>query len=95
MQRDIMSAFLSRYVDPEIETLSFELARDGWLGMEQSLHAGWQRGSNKLSRTMASPESPDSNVGSEIIACNPIGDRESEVVRLNETYLSELEPPDF
>ncbi len=95
MQRDIISAFLSRYIDPSTETLSFESARNGWLGMEQSLQAGWQRGSNKLSRTMASPESPNSDIGLEIIACNPIGNREAEVVRLNETCLSELEPPDF
>ncbi|MEI2583392.1 zinc ribbon domain-containing protein [Scytonema sp. PRP1] len=42
MQRDILSAYLSRYVDPKTETLSIQLARDGWLGMEQSLLDGWR-----------------------------------------------------
>lgn len=51
MQRDILSAYLSRYVDPTNETLSIELARDGWLGMEQSLLDGWQIGSNQSART--------------------------------------------
>jgi transposase len=44
MQRDILSAYLSRYVDPKTETLSIKLARDSWLGMEQSLLDGWQVG---------------------------------------------------
>ncbi|WP_461925910.1 RNA-guided endonuclease TnpB family protein [Nostoc sp.] len=51
MQRDILSAYLSRYVDPKDETLSIELARNGWLGMEQSLLDGWQIGSNQSART--------------------------------------------
>jgi hypothetical protein len=44
MQRDILSAYLSRYVDPKTETLSIQLARNGWLGMEESLLDGWQHG---------------------------------------------------
>ncbi|MFK0730111.1 MAG: RNA-guided endonuclease InsQ/TnpB family protein [Gloeotrichia echinulata GP01] len=54
MQRDILSAYLSRYVDPKTETLSIKLARDSWLGMEQSLLDGWQNGSNQSARTKAS-----------------------------------------
>jgi hypothetical protein len=30
MQRDIFSAYLSRYFDPKTETLPIELARNGW-----------------------------------------------------------------
>jgi putative transposase len=44
MQRDILSAYLSRYIDPKTETLSIQLARNGWLGMEKSLLDGWQNG---------------------------------------------------
>jgi putative transposase len=55
MQRDILSAYLSRHVDPKTEILSIQSARDGWLGMEQSLLHGWQRGSNQSARTEASP----------------------------------------
>jgi putative transposase len=44
MQRDILSAYLSRYVDPKTETLSIQLARNGWLGMEKSLLDGWHSG---------------------------------------------------
>ncbi|QSJ19538.1 transposase [Nostoc sp. UHCC 0702] len=45
MQRDILSAYLSRYVDPKKETLSIQSAKHGWLGMEQSLLHGWHNGS--------------------------------------------------
>ncbi|MBF2064305.1 MAG: hypothetical protein IGS39_07770 [Calothrix sp. C42_A2020_038] len=47
MQRDILSAYLSRYVDPKEETLSIEEARNSYSGMEQSLLDGWQHGSNQ------------------------------------------------
>jgi putative transposase len=74
MQRDILSAYLSRYVDPKDETLSIELARNGWLGMEQSLLDGWQNGSNQSARTQASPKSPVSSsstsCGTERISSN-------------------------
>ncbi|MHC5597864.1 MAG: RNA-guided endonuclease InsQ/TnpB family protein [Nostoc sp.] len=50
MQRDILSAYLSRYVDPKTETLSIQSARNGWLGMEKSLLDGWQDGSNQSAR---------------------------------------------
>jgi putative transposase len=49
MQRDILSAYLSRYVDPKTETLSIQLARNGWLGMEKSLLDGWQDGESSRS----------------------------------------------
>ncbi|MHC5611113.1 MAG: RNA-guided endonuclease InsQ/TnpB family protein [Nostoc sp.] len=51
MQRDILSAYLSRYVDPKTETLSIQLARNSWLGMDKSLLDGWQDGSNQSART--------------------------------------------
>jgi putative transposase len=49
MQRDILSAYLSRYVDPKTETLSIQLAKNGWLGMEKSLLDGWQDGESSRS----------------------------------------------
>ncbi|MCC5666211.1 hypothetical protein LC653_20370 [Nostoc sp. CHAB 5784] len=58
MQRDILSAYLSRYIDPKTETLSIQLARNGWRGMEQSLLDGWRVGSNQSARTQACPKSP-------------------------------------
>lgn len=58
MQRDILSAYLSRYVDPKTETLSIELARNGWLEMEQSLLDSWQNGSNQSARTQTCSKSP-------------------------------------
>jgi putative transposase len=71
MQRDILSAYLSRYVDPKTETLSIQSARDGWLGMEQSLLHGWQKGSKQSARTEASPKSP--TIGrTELMCSNPI-----------------------
>ncbi len=91
MQRDILSAYLSRYVDPTTETLSIESARNGWLGMEQSLLEGWQRGSTKSARTKASPKSPSN--GSERISSNLIGVGESESVRTFRTRTTESEPP--
>ncbi|MHC5672372.1 MAG: RNA-guided endonuclease InsQ/TnpB family protein [Nostoc sp.] len=51
MQRDILSAYLSRYVDPKTETLSIQLARNSWLGMDKSLLDGSQDGSNQSART--------------------------------------------
>lgn len=91
MQRDIFSAYLSRYVDPTSETLSIELARNGWLGMEQSLIAGWQRGSNQPARVEASPKPPSD--GLELVAIALIGVGESEGESLNETRTTESEPP--
>jgi putative transposase len=85
MQRDILSAYLSRYVDPKTETLSIQLARDGWLGMEKSLLDGWQNGSNQSARTATSSKSPISNNGLERMSSNLIAREESEPVRVNET----------
>lgn len=79
MQRDIFSAFLSRYVDPTTETLSIELARNGWLGMEPSLRAGWQNGSIKPTRAEALRTKPPRE-GLELVACDLIGRRKSESV---------------
>ncbi len=84
MQRDIFSAYLSRYVDPKTETLSIPSARNGWLGMEQSLLDGWRSGSNQSARTATSSKSPINN-GSELMSSNPIAREESEPVRANET----------
>jgi putative transposase len=85
MQRDILSAYLSRYVDPKTETLSIQLAINGWLGMEKSLLHGWQRGSNQFPRTEASPKSPAVG-GTEEMCSNLIACEESEPVRVNETH---------
>jgi hypothetical protein len=70
MQRDILSAYLSRYVDPKTETLSIQLARNGWLGMEKSLLDGWQDGSNQSARIATSSKSPVSNDGLERMSSN-------------------------
>ena len=94
MQRDILSAYLSRYVDPKTETLSIQLARNGWLGMEQSLLDGWQNGSNQSARTATSSMSPTSNSGIERISSNPIAREESEPVRVNETHAVSWNPLD-
>ncbi len=97
MQRDIFSAYLSRYVDPTTETLSIELARNGWLGMEQSLLDGWQNGSNQSARTESSTKSPTSSnsagCGIERISSNPIAREESEPVRVDETHVVSWNPP--
>jgi putative transposase len=85
MQRDILSAYLSRYVDPKTETLSIQLARNGWLGMEKSLLDGWQDGSNQPSRTAASLKSPISNNGLERVSSVLIAREKSEPIRVNET----------
>jgi putative transposase len=85
MQRDILSAYLSRYVDPKTETLSIQLARNGWLGMEKSLLDGWQDGSNQPARTLSGSKSPISNNRSERVSSNLIAREESEPVRVNET----------
>lgn len=95
MQRDILSAYLSRYVDPKTETLSIELARDGWLGMEQSLLDGWRNGSNQSARTATSSKSPTSSCGTERISSNPIAREESEPVRVNETHAVSWNPLDL
>ena len=95
MQRDILSAYLSRYIDPKTETLSIELARNGWLGMEQSLLDGWQNGSNQSTRTEASPKSPTNNSGIEWMSSNPIVREKSEPVRVNETHAVSWNPPDL
>lgn len=84
MQRDILSAYLSRYVDPKKETLSIELARNGWLGMEKSLLDGWQKGSNQSARTATSSKSP-TNSGLEWMSSNLMAREESEPIRVNET----------
>lgn len=94
MQRDILSAYLSRYVDPKTETLSIELARNGWLGMEQSLLDGWRVGSNQSARTATSLKSPTIG-GIERMSSNPITSEESEPVRVNETYAVSWNPPDL
>jgi len=91
MQRDILSAYLSRYVDPKTETLSIQLARDGWLGMEQSLLHGWQKRSNQSTRTEVSPKSPTIG-GTELMCNNPIACEESEPVRVNETCTASWYP---
>ncbi len=93
MQRDLFSGFLSRYVDPTTETLSFELAKNGWLGLEPVLQAAWQSGSKQPARVEARPKPPSD--GSELVACNLIGYGESESQRANETYVTESEPPRF
>jgi putative transposase len=80
----ILSAYLSRYVDPKTETLSIQLARNGWLGMEKSLLHGWQNGSNQFPRTEASPKSPAVG-GTEEMCSNLIAREESEPIRVNET----------
>lgn len=85
MQRDILSAYLSRYVDPKTETLSIQLARNGWLGMEESLLDGWQHGSNQPARTTTSSKSPITNNGLEWVSSNLITREESEPARVNET----------
>jgi len=85
MQRDILSAYLSRYVDPKTEILSIQLARNGWLGMEKSLLDGWQDGSNQCARTATSSKSPISNDGLERMSSVLIAREESEPVRVNET----------
>jgi putative transposase len=92
MQRDILSAYLSRHVDPKTELLSIQSARNGWLGMEQSLLDGWQNGSNQSARTATGSKSPISNSGSERVSSNLIARvrvasrrEESEPVRVNET----------
>lgn len=92
MQRDILPAYLSRYVEPKTETLSIQLARNSWLGMEQSLLDGWQNGSNQSTRTAASPKSPTSNSGTELMSSNPIACKESEFVRTNETCYASWNP---
>ncbi len=92
MQRDILSAYLSRYVDPKTETLSIELAKNSWLGMEQSLLEGWQKGSNQSARTATSSMSPTSNSGIERISSNPIAREESEPVRVDETHCVSWNP---
>ncbi len=84
MQRDILSAYLSRHVDPKTETLSIQSARDGWLGMEKSLLHGWRNGSNQFPRTKASPKSPAVG-GTEEMCSNLIAREESEPFRVNET----------
>ena len=94
MQRDILSAYLSRYVDPQTEILSIELARNGWLGMEQSLLDGWQKGSNQSARTATSSKSPVFD-GIERISSNPIAREESEPIRVNETHRVSWNPPDL
>lgn len=91
MQRDLLSAYLSRYVEPKTETLSIELARDGWLGMEQSLLDGWQNGSNQSARTATSSKSPTSG-GIERISSNPIAREESEPARVDETHAVSWNP---
>lgn len=95
MQRDILSAYLSRYVDPKTKTLSIQLARDSWLAMEQSLLDGWQNGSNQSTRTATSSKSPTSNGGIEWMSSNPIAREESEPRRVNETHAVSWNPPDL
>lgn len=90
MQRDIFSAFLSRYVAPTSETLSIELAKDRWLGMEPSLREGWQCGSIKPTSVEASPKPPRKR--SESVSRALIGRRESESERTYETCGTESDP---
>ncbi len=98
MQRDILSAYLSRYVDPKTETLLTEEARNSYSGMEQSLLDGWQNGSNQSTRTATSSKSPI-NSGSELMSSNPIARvrvasrrEESEPERVNETHAVSWNP---
>ncbi|MBF2062977.1 MAG: transposase [Calothrix sp. C42_A2020_038] len=97
MQRDILSAYLSRYVDPKEETLSIEEARNSYSGMEQSLLDGWQHGSNQSASTATSSKSPisGSNIGNgvERISSKPIARKESEPVRVDETCVASWNPP--
>ena len=93
MQRDLFSGFLSRYVDPLTESLSFEQALNGWLGLEQVLQAAWQSGSKQPARVEASLKPPSN--GLELVACNRIAHGESEPERVDETYAAESEPPRF
>jgi putative transposase len=92
MQRDILSAYLSRYVDPESELLSIEEARNSYSGMEQSLLDGWLRGSNQSARTEASLKSPipgnGAGCGTEQMSSASIAREESEPVRVNETCVA-------
>jgi putative transposase len=85
MQRDILSAYLSRYVDPKTELLSIQSARNSWQGMEKSLLDGWQNGSNQSARTATSSKSPISNSGLERMSSDLIACEESEPARVNET----------
>ncbi|MFQ4142122.1 transposase [Chlorogloeopsis sp. ULAP02] len=91
MQRDILSAYLSRYIDPKTETLSIQLARSGWLGMEQSLLDGWRVGSNQSARTAASPKSPTIG-GTELMSSHSIAREESESARTDETHVVSWNP---
>jgi transposase len=95
MQRDILSAYLSRYVDPKTETLSIQSARDGWLGMEQSLLDGWQCGSKQSASTATSSKSPTPRSGIEWMSSNPIAREESEPRRVYETHVVSWNPPDL
>ncbi|MBC1240709.1 RNA-guided endonuclease TnpB family protein [Nostoc sp. 2RC] len=92
MQRDILSAYLSRYVDPKTETLSIQSAGDGWLGMEQCLLDGWRNGSNQSARTATSLRSLIGNNESELMFSNPIPCEESEPERVNETHAVSWNP---
>ena len=84
MQRDILSAYLSRHIDPKTETLSIQSAKDGWLGMEKYLLHGWRNGSNQFPRTKASPKSPAIG-GTEEMCSNLIAREESEPFGVNVT----------
>jgi putative transposase len=95
MQRDILSAYLSRYVDPESELLSIEEARNSYSGMEQSLLDGWRIGSNQSAKTKASPRSPINGGGTERMSSNLIAREESEPVRVDETHVVSWNPPDL
>jgi putative transposase len=97
MQRDILSAYLSRYVDPTNEVLLIEEARNSYSGMEQSLLDGWQIGSNQSARTQTCSKSPNPGngaaVGIEQISSTPIAREESEPVRVDETCVASWNPP--
>lgn len=56
MQRDLFSAFLSRYVDAQTELLSCESARDGWLRLEPIVRTAWQQASNLTCEQVSASE---------------------------------------
>jgi putative transposase len=92
MQRDILSAYLSRYVDPTTETLLIEEARNSYSGMEQSLLDGWQ-----IASTATCSKSPNAgsraSSGTERISSTSIACEESEPGRVDETHVVSWNPP--
>lgn len=69
MHRDLMSGFLSRYVNQGL--LSCDQAKDGWMGLEPILQAAWQQYANQYPNRVGASESPQSGFPAEGIACQP------------------------